>query len=150
MTAAATISSRNAGRANPKLLWIGRVLSGLAIAFFTFDGVMKMIQPQVVVDATREIGWPADPATLYSLGIVLLAVTTLYALPRTSVLGAILLTGYLGGAVASHARIGSPLFTHDLFGVYCGLLVWGGLWFRDARVRALIPLRLPQPGRLSS
>lgn len=117
MTAAATISSRNAGRANPKLLWIGRVLSGLAIAFFTFDGVMKMIQPQVVVDATREIGWPADPATLYSLGIVLLAVTTLYALPRTSVLGAILLTGYLGGAVASHARIGSPLFTHDLFGV---------------------------------
>ena len=125
-------------------VWAGRGLSGLAILFFAFDGVMKLVQPPVVVTATRDIGWPTDPATLYTLGAVLLLATALYAWPRTSVLGAIVLTGYLGGAVATHARIGSPLFTHDLFGVYCGLLVWGGLWFRDPRVRALIPLRLPQ------
>jgi len=121
-------------------VWAGRVLSGLAIAFFAFDGVMKIIQPQVVIAATRDIGWPTDPATLYILGAVLLFATALYAFPRTSALGAIVLTGYLGGAVAAHARIGSPLFTHDLFGVYCGFFVWGGLWFRDPRVRAFIPL----------
>ena len=104
------------------------------------DGVMKLIQPKVVVDATAGIGWPADPQTLATLGIVLLVSTVLYAFPRTSVLGAILLTGYLGGAVASHVRHEDPLFTHDLFGLYLGVLVWGGLWLRDARVRALLPL----------
>jgi hypothetical protein len=101
---------------------------------FYHDGVMKLIQPQVVIDATRQIGWPADPATLTTLGLIFLACTALYAFPRTAVLGAILLTGYLGGAVASHARQGDPLFTHDLFGIYLGLFVWGGLWFRDARI----------------
>jgi hypothetical protein len=79
--------------------------------------------------------------TLAVLGLVLLVSTALYAFPRTAVLGAILLTGYLGGAVASHARMADPLFTHDLFGVYLGLFVWGGLWFRDERMRSLIPLR---------
>ncbi|HVY57660.1 MAG TPA: DoxX family protein [Xanthobacteraceae bacterium] len=124
-----------------KSVWAGRVLSGLAIAFFVMDGVMKLVQPQAVIEATRELGWPVDPTTLAALGLILLASTALYAVPRTAVLGAILLTGYLGGAVASHARLGDPLLTHDLFGVYLGLFVWGGLWFRDARVRALIPFR---------
>jgi hypothetical protein len=101
---------------------------------------MKLIQPRFVIDATRDIGWPADPVTLSVLGSLLLASTALYLIPRTAVLGAILLTGYLGGAVASHARIGSPLFTHDLFGVYLGVFVWGGLWLRDSRIRMLIPL----------
>jgi DoxX-like protein len=128
-----------AGRTT-KSVWVGRVLSGLAIAFFIVDGVMKLIAPQVVVDATSQIGWPADAGTLAVLGITLLVCTALYAFPRTAVLGAILLTGYLGGAVAAHARLGDPLLTHDLFGVYLGLFVWGGLWFRDARVRALIPI----------
>jgi DoxX-like family len=123
-----------------KSVWTGRILTGLAIAFFIMDGVMKFIQPQMVVDATSEIGWPADARTLTLLGIMLLACTSLYAFPKTAVLGAILLTGYLGGAVAAHARLGDPLLTHDLFGVYLGLFVWGGLWFRDARVRALIPV----------
>jgi hypothetical protein len=123
-------------------VWAGRALSGLAILFFVFDGAMKIVQPQVVIAATHDIGWPTDPATLYTLGGVLLLATALYTWPRSSVLGAIVLTGYLGGAVAAHARIGSPLFSHDLFGVYCGLFVWGGLWLRDPRVRALIPLRL--------
>ncbi len=122
------------------MVWIGRVLSGLATAFFALDGVMKLIQPQFVIDATRDIGWPADPVTLSVLGSLLLASTALYLIPRTAVLGAILLTGYLGGAVASHARIGSPLFTHDLFAVYLGVFVWGGLWLRDSRIRMLIPL----------
>ena len=121
-------------------IWAGRILSGLAIAFFVMDGVMKLVQPRVVIDATAEIGWPTDPTTLSTLGIVLLASTILYVIPRTSVLGAILLTGFLGGAVASHVRHGDPVFTHDLFGVYLGLIVWGGLWFRDPRVRALIPV----------
>jgi DoxX-like protein len=123
-----------------KSVWAGRVLSGLAIVFFIMDGVMKLVQPQVVIDETSEIGWPADARTLALLGIILLVCTILYALPKTAVLGAILLTGYLGGAVAAHARLGDPLLTHDLFGVYLGLFVWGGLWFRDARVRALIPV----------
>jgi hypothetical protein len=127
------------GSSVAKLVWIGRILSGMAIAFLVLDGVMKLVQPQVVIDATREIDWPVDPMTLAALGLILLAATALYAFPRTAVLGAILLTGYLGGAVASHARHADPLVTHDLFGVYLGLFVWGGLWFRDARVRSLIP-----------
>lgn len=118
----------------------GRIVSGLAIAFLTLDGVMKLVQPQPVIEATLGIGWPATAATLVTLGLILLASTALYAYPRTTVLGAILLTGYLGGAVASHARLGDPLFTHDLFGVYLGLFVWGGLWLRDGRIRALIPI----------
>ncbi len=120
-------------------LWAGWTLSGLIIAFCLMDGVMKLFQPQFVIDATKEIGWPADPTTLTALGVILLVCTALYAFPRTAVLGAILLTGYFGGAVASHARHADPLFTHALFGVYLGILAWGGLWFRNARIRALIP-----------
>ncbi len=119
-------------------LWTGRALSGLAVAFLTMDGVMKLVRPQVVIDTTAQLGWPADAVTLMTLGIVLLASTLLYAIPRTAVLGAILLTGYLGGAVATHARNGSPLFSHVLFGVYIGLFAWGGLWLRSARLRALL------------
>ena len=115
------------GSSVAKSVWIGRILSGIAIAFLVLDGVMKLVQPQVVIDATREIGWPVDPMTLAALGLILLAAIALYAFPRTAVLGAILLTGYLGGAVASHARHADPLVTHDLFGVYLGLFVWGGL-----------------------
>jgi len=122
-------------------IWIGHILTGLASAFFVMDAVMKLIQPQFVIDAMRGIGWPTDPLTLWVIGCLLLASTALYLYPRTAALGAILLTGFLGGAVASHARIGSPLFTHDLFGVYLGLFVWGGLWLRDYRIRALIPLK---------
>jgi hypothetical protein len=131
-----------AGTVGVKAIWIGRFLSALAILFFVMDGVMKLVGPQVVIDATKQIGWPVDSMTLTALGVILLACTALYAFPRTAVLGAILLTGYLGGAVASHARNGDPLLTHDLFGVYLGLFVWGGLWFRDARIRSLIPFGL--------
>jgi hypothetical protein len=93
---------------------------------------------QHVVEATIEIGYPLD--LIRPLGIICLACTILYAIPRTSILGAILLTGYLGGAIASKVRIEDPLFSSVLFGVYFGILVWGGLYLRDERLRALIPL----------
>jgi hypothetical protein len=137
MAASAETASAARGQIS---VWGGRIVSGLAVAFFILDGVMKLIQPRFVIDATAGIGWPTDTVTLATLGIVLLVSTILYTIPQTAVLGAILLTGYLGGAVAAHARVGSPVFTHDLFGVYLGLFVWGGLWLRDARIRALIPL----------
>src|SRR5258706_11990137 len=104
------------------------------------DGVMKLVPFEVVTIASGQLGWPADPGLWRLLGTILLGSTLLYAIPRTSLLGAILLTGYLGGAVASQVRIGSPLFSHVLFGVYLGLMLWGGLWLRDARVRALLPI----------
>ena len=97
-------------------------------------------QPQFVIDATREIGWPADSETLAALGAILLASTALYAYPRTAALGAILLTGYLGGAVATHLRTGDPLFGQTLFPVYFGAMAWIGLWLRVASLRAVFPL----------
>jgi hypothetical protein len=117
----------------------GWALSGLAILFFAMDGAMKLSGMPVVAETSAALGWPSDPATIYLLAALLLGSTLLYAVPRTAVLGAILLTGYLGGAVATHVRVGSPLFSHILFGVYLGVFVWGGLWLRDPRLRALLP-----------
>ena len=122
-----------------KMFWAGRIMSTLPILFLLMDGVMKLIKPAPVVEATVSLGYPE--AVILPLGIVLLLCTVLYAIPQTSVLGAILLTGYLGGAVASHVRVRDPLFTHTLFPTYLGLLIWGGLYLRDGRVRALIPIR---------
>jgi hypothetical protein len=120
--------------------WTGWALSGLVIAFLLMDAAMKLVALPVVLEAGAPLGLPgADMAR--GLGTLLLACTLLYIVPQTTVLGAILLTGYLGGAVAMHMRVGSPLFTHVLFGVYLGILLWGGLYLRDARLRALIPIR---------
>jgi hypothetical protein len=119
----------------------GWALSGLAILFFMMDGGLKLAYLPIVAETSTQLGWPADRGTVTLLAILLLGSTLLYAIPRTAMLGAILLTGYLGGAVATHVRVGSPLFSHMLFGVYLGIFVWGGLWLRDARLRALIPLR---------
>jgi hypothetical protein len=118
----------------------GWALSGLAILFFLMDGGLKLAYLPVVAETMAPLGWSGDRGTVYLLAGLLLGSTLLYAVPRTAVLGAILLTGYLGGAVATHVRVGSPLFSHVLFGVYLGLFVWGGLWLRDRRVRALLPL----------
>jgi len=120
-------------------LWTGRILSILSILFFLMDAVMKLLKPAFVVDATVKLGY--QEGVIQGLGIALLICTILYAIPGTSVLGAILLTGYLGGAVASNLRVGSPLFSNVLFPVYFALLLWGGLYLRDRRLRALIPLR---------
>ncbi|WP_201834597.1 DoxX family protein [Microvirga zambiensis] len=122
------------------LLWTGRVLSGLVVLFLLFDAAIKLVPLQVVIDTVIPLGWPTDATTWRALGIVLIASALLYAYPRTSVLGAILITAYLGGAVATHMRVGSPLFSHTLFGVYLGVLLWAGLWLRDPRVRALLPM----------
>lgn len=120
-------------------LWTGRVLSGLIILFMIFDGVIKLPPLDVVTQTMVPLGWPADVSVARMLGIIGLISTALYALPHTSVLGAILLTGYLGGAIATNMRVGSPLFSHTLFGVYLGIILWSGLYLRDPRVRALIP-----------
>ncbi len=121
-----------------KQLWAGRILSGLPAAFMLLDGGMKLFKPVPVVKATVQLGYPES--VIVGLGIVLLASTFLYVIPRTALLGAVLLTGYLGGAVASNVRIHAPLF-NITFPVIVGALVWGGLWFRDHRVRELLPLR---------
>ena len=122
-----------------KALWAGRVISVLPILFLFMDGVMKLVKPAMVVEATVKLGYPET--VIAPLGIVLLVCTVLYAIPRTSILGAILLTGYLGGAVATHVRVGNPLFTHTIFPVYLGVFIWGGLYLRDTRLRGLIPFR---------
>ncbi len=126
------------GSANPK--WMQRIgwgISALMIAFLLFDSMGKLALEHHVVEATTMIGYPLD--AIRPLGLICLACTILYAVPRTSVLGAILLTGYLGGAVASKVRIEDPLFSSVLFGVYFGVLIWGGLYLRDERLRALVP-----------
>ena len=120
-------------------LWTGRIMSALPALFLFVDGVGKLVKPAPVVQGTLQLGYPES--VLVGLGIVLLSCTVLYVIPRTAILGAILLTGYLGGAIATHVRVGSPLFSHILFPVYLTVLLWGGLYLRDERLRALIPLR---------
>ncbi|MCU1310132.1 MAG: rane protein [Candidatus Angelobacter sp.] len=122
-----------------KMIWVGRVLSAIAILFLLFDSVIKLMKIAPVLAAFVKLGYPAD--VVRGIGILLLVCVALYAIPRTSILGAILLTGYLGGAVATHVRIGDPLFSHALFPTYVGLLIWAGIFLRDERVRALVPLR---------
>ena len=120
--------------------WLGWGLSGVAIAFFLLDAAMKLLALPIVLEASAAIGFQGE-ILARELGIILLLCTLLYAAPRTATLGAILLTGYLGGAVAAHLRVSDPLFTHVLFGVYAGILVWGGLYLRDTKLRAALPLR---------
>lgn len=124
-----------------KAQWTGRILSGLAVLFLTFDAIGKLMVIAPVVEGMAKLGYPIDTAR--PLGVVLLLSALLYAMPRTAALGAVLLTGYLGGAVASHVRIGDPLFSHALFPIYVGALIWGGLFLRDRRVRSLLPVRTP-------
>jgi len=121
-----------------KQLWTGRTLSGLPALFMLLDGGMKLIKPAPVVKATLQLGYPES--VIVGIGVVLLASTLLYLIPRTALLGAVLLTGYLGGAVASNVRAGQPLF-NIVFPLFFGALLWGGLWLRDRRVRELLPLR---------
>ena len=132
------MESSNA-KASKAMVWAGRIVSGLLILFLTFDSVIKFVKPPTVTQTFASVGWP-DRLAL-PLGIVLLLCTLLYAIPKTCVLGAILLTGYFGGAVATHTRVSDPLFSHILFPVYLGVLLWGSLFLRDKRVRALIPLQ---------
>lgn len=124
---------------SPTALWTGRILSGLVVLFLLFDGALKLIPLDIVIETSRQLSIPTDLAV--TLGVLTLAGTLLYAYPKTSVLGAILLTGYLGGAIYVHVRAGSPLFSHTLFGVYLGILLWAGLYLRDERLRLIFPWR---------
>ena len=114
-------------------------MSGLVLLFCAIDAGGKLFAPELMIANSPPLGLPETAGFMRLLGVILAMAAALYAWPRTSVLGALLLTAYLGGAVAIHLRVGSPLATHTLFGVYLGLLVWGGLWLRNARVRALLP-----------
>ena len=121
-----------------KTLWAGRIMSYLPALFLLFDAISKLVKPAPVVEATVALGYPES--VVVPLGIVLLICTVLYLIPKTAVLGAILLTGYLGGAVATHVRVSDSLFT-IIFPVIFGILIWGGLYLRDERLRMLIPLK---------
>jgi len=118
---------------------LGWVLSILTIAFMLFDAGGKLALESHVVDASTKIGYPL--AAIRPIGVIALVCTILYAIPRTAILGAVLLTGFYGGTVASKLRIEDPLFSSILFGVYFGLIAWGGLYLRDGRLRALFPVR---------
>jgi DoxX-like family len=121
-----------------KKLWAGRIISGLAVLFLLFDGVAKVMKVAPVLEASARLGFSQN--LVVGIGTVLLACVVVYVIPRTSILGAILLTGYLGGAVATQLRAGSPLF-ETLFPIIFGVLVWAGIFLRDNRLRTFVPLR---------
>jgi hypothetical protein len=135
---AAASSSSTDAHAQPLSMtsrWAGRLLSGAATTFLLIDGGMKLFKPPIVVESTLQLGYPE--AAIVGIGFVLLACTLLYVIPRTAVLGAVLLTGYLGGAVATHVRVSGPWF-NVLFAVVFGAIVWAGLYLRDPRLHALL------------
>jgi DoxX-like family len=134
------MSTHSQGSSSSKaMLWAGWGMSGVTVVFMLFDGISKLALERHVVEATTKIGYPEG--VIRPLGMVILTCTILYAIPRTAIFGAILLTGFLGGAVASKVRLEDPLFGSILFGVYVGILAWGGLYLRDDRIRALLPWR---------
>jgi O-antigen/teichoic acid export membrane protein len=119
----------------------GLVLSGLVVVFLAFDGAIKLVPIAPVTETLTALGYSGDPMLARGIGVLTLCCAALYAIPRTSILGAILLTGLLGGAMASHLRVGSPIFSHFLFGLYLGLMAWGGLYLRYEAVRRMIPFK---------
>ena len=121
---------------SPAARWGGRILTGVTFLFLTIDAVAKIAGARQAVEGSVQLGYPAS--TVVPIGLVLLACVILYAIPRTAPLGAVLLTGYLGGAIATHVRVANPLFSHVLFPTYVAAILWTGLYLRDARVRALV------------
>ncbi|MBL7545756.1 MAG: DoxX family protein [Bdellovibrionaceae bacterium] len=120
------------------MTWTGRILSSLAVVFLIFDGVMKFFMdklPPEALEASANLGWAMDKMPL--VGAILLSCTIIYLIPRTAIIGAVLLTGYLGGAVATHVRVGNPLLTHTLFPIYVAVFIWLGLYLRDDRVKKM-------------
>ena len=123
----------------PAMLWTGRILTGLFALFMLGASIApKLLRLPIAEDTMAQLGWP--PGYAFMIGIIELGCLVLYLIPRTSVFGAVLMMGLLGGAIATHIRAGSPLFSHVLFSVYLALFMWGGLWLRDARLRALFPV----------
>jgi hypothetical protein len=134
-------ATRSSPASNSRL-WAGRILTALPILFLLFDGAIKLVRPAPVAESFAHLGLPLALAP--TIGVIELLCTVLYGLPRTALLGAILLTGFLGGAAASQLRIGDPLFSHVLFPLYVGAFVWAGLFLREDRLRDLVPVRSPQ------
>ncbi len=132
-------STAHAASAERIKLAAGYVLTALAGLFLTFDTVLKVLRLAPAVQGTIELGYPTD--SVLWIGLIELVCVALYLVPRTSVLGALLLTGYLGGAIATHVRIGNPLLTHTLFPIYVALMLWAGLYLREGRLHALVPFR---------
>jgi hypothetical protein len=126
---ATTIDSKRA-------LWAGRLLSGAAAAFLALDAAMKLFKVPAAVDGTTQLGYPEG--VIVTIGVIQVVCLIAYLIPRTAVVGAVLWTGYLGGAIATHVRVGNPLLTHTLFPIYVAALIWGGLWLRDRRVRTML------------
>jgi hypothetical protein len=116
--------------------WAGRVLTGIPVLFLVFDCIIKFVCPPMVVAANAQLGY--QPGVVFPLGLVLATCLAVYLIPRTAIVGAVLLTGYLGGAIATHVRVGDPLFSHVLFPIYVAVLLWGGLYLRDGRLRAVL------------
>jgi hypothetical protein len=135
----AAIDSAPAARTSKRTLWTGRILSALAVLFLTFDTVIKLFAAKEAVDGTVQLGWQAHHLPI--LGVIEVVCLILYLVPRTAPIGALLWTGYLGGAIATHLRVDNPLFSHILFPIYVAALIWGGLYLRDARVRAVLGAR---------
>jgi hypothetical protein len=123
-------------RASTRALLVGRILTGLAVLFLSVDTAFKLVASQAVVEGTVQLGFA--PHHLLVIGVIELACLVLYLIPRTAPLGAVLWTGYFGGAIVTHMRLDNPLFSHTIFPIYIAVLVWGGLYLRDARVRALL------------
>ena len=134
-----TADAPTVGHISSTRIWTGRILSGLAVLFLTFDSVGKLVEAQPFIDGTIALGYARG--VVFPLGVILLSSVAIYVIPRTSVIGAILLTAYLGGAVATPVRVANPLFTHVLFPTYVAAFIWGGLVLRDERLAALLPLR---------
>ena len=132
-------SPTRAAPVSTRALWTGRVLSALPVLFLALDGVMKLLQPEPVRESFARLGFPEGVA--FGIGVLELGCVALFVAPGTAVLGAILLTGFLGGAITTHVRVGDPTFSHVLFPTYVGALLWAGLLLRDPELRALVPWR---------
>jgi hypothetical protein len=143
MTAATTDAARGGGSQTwpAALTWTGRGITGLVGLFMAFDVAIKLLNPPMVDQIMAPLGWPRGYGP--PIGVLELALTGLYLVPRTAVIGAILLTGLCGGAIATHLRVGDSLFSHILFGLYLGVLAWTGLWLRSPALRALTPVARP-------
>jgi hypothetical protein len=133
------VGENQAVASTKKMLWAGRAISTFVVLFLVLDSTMKLLRLPMVLDSFKQLGYSPDLSV--TIGALLLLCTVIYVIPQTSVLGAILLTGFLGGAVATNLRIGAPLFSNTLFPVYMGAMVWGGLYLRDGRLRELVPVR---------
>jgi hypothetical protein len=123
-------------------LWAGRILTAIPVLFLAFDSIIKLARLDIVTQSAGQLGWPAE--MMFTVGVIEFACLVLYVIPRTSVLGVVLLTGYLGGAIATHVRLGNPFFSHQFFPVYVAAMLWGGLYLREPLLRALLPLRRAQ------